>query len=94
MAVDDSASPSAATRLMRQGSPASQPAANSTAAQPSTCALPVPKMGRRMAQAAGFAVPAHQKSMSTTPNSGKVQDVLHIAHQPQAPRANGNAAAR
>ena len=90
MAVDDSASPSAATRLMRQGSPASQPAANSTAAQPSTCALPVPKMGRRMAQRRlGCSSSPTKKSMSTTPNSAKcrMSCTLLTSPRPHGPMA-------
>ena len=69
-AVDDSASPSAPTTAQRHGAPASIATPASAAAQASTCTLPQPKIGRRMAQSRrGSSSSPTRNSISTTPNS-------------------------
>ena len=90
MAVDDSARPSAPTRLTRQGRPASAPSANSAAAQPSTWAVPVPKIGRRSAhRRLGCSSSPTRNSISTTPNSAKcrMSCTLLTRPSPQGPMA-------
>ena len=90
IAVDDRASPSAATSAMRQGAPAATPAANSSAAQPSTCALPAPKMGRRRFHSRrGSSSRPIRNSISTTPNSAKcrMSSTLLTRPRPQGPMA-------
>ncbi|MNT65566.1 hypothetical protein D3C72_2035590 [compost metagenome] len=72
IAVEDSARPRAAIRAMCQSNPSSQPAANSPAVHSSICALPTPKMGRRMLhRRLGCSSSPIRNSISTTPNSEK-----------------------
>ena len=84
MAVDDIASPSAATSTVCPGncpdscpdqclsSPATSATATISAAEPSNCTLPPPKIGRRMAHSRrGSSSSPTRNSISTTPNSAK-----------------------
>jgi len=90
IAVDDSASPRAPTSPTRQGRPKAQAAAHSSAAQPSTCAEPRPKMGRRMLhRRAGCSSSPTRNSISTTPNSAKcrMSCTLLTSERPQGPMA-------
>ncbi|MDT4828760.1 hypothetical protein FQZ97_621570 [compost metagenome] len=90
MAVDDSASPSAATSATRHGAPTAQPTANSTAAQLSTCADPQPKIGRRrLHRRLGSSSRPTRNSISTTPNSAKcsTSSTLDTRPRPQGPMA-------
>jgi hypothetical protein len=67
----------------RAARPAS-PAQTAAAAQPSTCALPqCQRWGGAGPQAAGLQLQPHQKQHQHHAKLGKVQDVLHIAHQPR-----------
>ena len=90
MAVDESASPSAATSAVIQGTPQAQAASQSRAAQASTWAVPSPKMGRRMLQSRlGCSSRPTRNSISTTPNSAKcrMSCTLLTAPSPQGPMA-------
>ncbi len=90
IAVDDSASPSAATRLTRHGSPAAIAAAHSRAAHPSTWAPPQPKIGRRrLHRRRGSSSRPTRNSISTTPNSAKcrMSSTLRTRPRPQGPIA-------
>ena len=90
MAVDDSASPSAATSASRQSTPASTPAPMISAAEPSSCTLPQPKIGRRSAHSRfGSSSSPTRKSISTTPNSAKCRIVAAsvTSCRPQGPMA-------
>ena len=90
MAVDDSASPSAPTRLVRQGRPTSQAAPNSGSAHSSIWALPKPKIGRRMLHnRLGCSSSPTTNSISTTPNSAKCRMswTLLTKASPQGPMA-------
>ena len=79
IAVDDSASPSAATSATRQSSPAAPVAAAAiramptiSAVEPNSWALPQPKIGLRKAQSRrGSSSRPTRNSISTTPNSAK-----------------------
>ena len=65
----------------------------SAAAQPSTCALPQPTMGRRKRPqaACGSSSRPTRKSISTTPNSAMCSTVCGSATQPQAEGADDDA---
>ncbi len=84
IAVDDSASPSAPTSATRHGSPQAQATAHSRAAQPSTCALPSPKIGRRRLQRRlGCSSSPTRNSISTTPNSAKCRMSCTLLTRPR-----------
>mmetsp|Transcript_22395 Transcript_22395/g.88655 ORF Transcript_22395/g.88655 Transcript_22395/m.88655 type:complete len:375 (+) Transcript_22395:3126-4250(+) len=69
-AVDDIASPRLTTSDKRHGWPVAMPRAVNTAVQPSSCTLPQPKIGRRMAHSRlGSSSRPTRKSISTTPSS-------------------------
>ena len=90
MAVDDSASPKAPTSAVRQGRPNAQAMANSSAAQPTICALPKPKIGLRMLhRRLGCSSRPTMNSISTTPNSAKrrMSWALLTSPSPQGPIA-------
>jgi hypothetical protein len=72
IAVDDSASPSAATSARRQSTPKATAAAPINTAEPSVCTAPQPKIGRRRAHRRfGSSSSPTRNSISTTPNSAK-----------------------
>ena len=70
IAVDDIASPSAATTARRQSMPKPSAASARSNAEPSSCTLPQPKIGFRSAQRrCGSSSRPTRKSIRTTPNS-------------------------
>jgi hypothetical protein len=94
MAVDDSARPSAGHQRQRQSAPASQATPHQQRGEPSTCTLPQPKMGRRRPTGARLQLQPDQEQHQHHAELGKVQHVLHIGHQPQAPGPDGDARAQ
>lgn len=72
MAVEDMAMPMPATTAMVGFWLNAQPIAVTAAMVPSTCAAPMPKIGRRMFhRRCGLSSSPTRKSSSTTPNSAK-----------------------
>ena len=70
MAVDDMAKPIAATTASRQGTPNAMATPTINAAEPKSCKLPQPKMGRRKDhKRRGSSSRPTRKSINTTPNS-------------------------
>ena len=65
VAVEESASPSEATSAMRQSTPQATAMPVISAAEPKSCTLPQPKIGRRMAHSRrGSGVPARPETSS------------------------------
>ncbi len=72
IAVDDIAKPSPATSASRQSAPTSTPTPVINTAEPNSCTLPQPKIGRRRDHSRrGSSSRPTRNSISTTPNSAK-----------------------
>ena len=90
MAVDDSASPRAATTAVGQATPSATATPASAPVQASTCALPQPKIGRRrLHRRRGSSSSPTRNSISTTPNSAKcrMSSTLLTSPSPHGPMA-------
>ena len=92
IAVDDIARPSAATSASRQSTPASSAAPNSSAAEPTSCTLPQPKIGLRSDHSrARLELQPDEEQHQHDAELGEVQDLLRVGDERQAPGPDGDA---